>query len=169
MNIPFFSSRQHAAAKPAIPAEKTFFNSPFTGELHPITEVPDEAFASKVTGDGFFVYPTDHIVYAPADGSVTFVFDTRHAIGMITDSGTEYLLHIGIDTVKLNGNGFRVLVRDGQKVKKGDTLMEFDSTLIKQHAPSDACLCIFTSLQNGQEIHLATSGIVNAMDPAVWF
>ncbi|WP_293988326.1 PTS transporter subunit IIABC [uncultured Megasphaera sp.] len=151
------------------PAEKRYFNSPFTGTLHPITEAPDEAFAGKMTGDGFFVYPTDNTVYAPEDGTVTFVFDTKHAIGMTTADGLEYLLHIGIDTVKLEGKGFKVFVENGQDVKKGDKLMEFDDEFIKANAPSDACLCIFTDLEEGKEVHLAADGSIKAGDRAVWF
>lgn len=163
-----------APAEPAKPvpadaAEKTYFNSPFTGELHPIADAPDEAFAGKMTGDGFFVYPTENTVYAPADGEVTFVFDTKHAIGMTTSDGIEYLLHIGIDTVKLNGQGFTVFVKDGQAVKKGDKLMEFDMDYIKEHAPSDACLCIFTDMDAIPEVHMASSGQIHALDKAVWF
>lgn len=150
-------------------AEKRYFNSPFTGSLHPITEAPDEAFASKMTGDGFFVTPTDGTVYAPEDGTVTFVFDTKHAMGMTTADGVEYLLHIGIDTVKLDGKGFKVFVENGQDVKKGDKLMEFDDEYIKANAPSDACLCIFTDLKEGKEVHLAAEGNVKAGDQAVWF
>lgn len=150
-------------------AERQYFNSPFTGELHPITDAPDEAFAGKMTGDGFFVYPTDNVVYAPADGMVGFVFDTKHAIGMATEDGVEYLLHIGIDTVNLKGEGFQVFVENGQEVKKGDKLMEFDDEFIKKNAPSDACLCIFTDMDEIPEVHLAAEGQVKAGDKAVWF
>jgi PTS system D-glucosamine-specific IIC component len=156
-------------AKPATPTEKHVFNSPFSGELHPITEAPDEAFAAKMTGDGFFVYPTDNTVYAPDDGTVTFVFDTKHAIGMTSSDGTEYLLHIGVDTVKLEGKGFKVFVDNGQEVKKGDKLMEFDDEFIKANAPSDACLCIFTDLEEGREVHLEKQGTIKALDEAIWF
>lgn len=156
-------------AEPETAAEKHYFNSPFTGSLHPITEAPDEAFASKMTGDGFFVTPTDGTVYAPEDGTVTFVFDTKHAMGMTTADGVEYLLHIGIDTVKLEGKGFKVFVENGQDVKKGDKLMEFDDEYIKANAPSAACLCIFTDLEEGKEVHLAAEGNVKAGDQAVWF
>ena len=79
------------------------FNSPFTGELHPITDAPDEVFSEKMTGDGFLVYPTDSAVYAPCDSTVDLVFDTKHALGLRTADGLEYMLHIGIDTVELNG------------------------------------------------------------------
>ncbi|XOQ26714.1 MAG: PTS system, glucose-like IIB component [Mitsuokella multacida] len=137
--------------------------SPVAGEVHPIAEAPDEAFASKMMGDGFFVYPTDETVYAPADGEVVFVFDTKHAIGMKATDGTEYLLHIGVDTVNLGGKGFEVFVEAGQKVKKGDKLMHFDDAYIKEHAKSDACLVIFTGLQEGQSISMEKQGNVEAL------
>ena len=107
------------------------FNSPFTGELHPITDAPDEVFSEKMTGDGFLVYPTDSAVYAPCDSTVDLVFDTKHALGLRTADGLEYMLHIGIDTVQMNGAGFQVFVEPGQTVKQGDKLLEFDAAAIR--------------------------------------
>ena len=130
------------------------FNSPFTGILHPITEAPDEAFAQKMTGDGFFVYPEDNTVYAPCDSDVTFVFDTHHAMGLTASDGTEYLLHIGIDTVRLQGEGFTVFVEAGQHVQKGDRLLSFDEKLIREKATSDACICLFPELPENWEVRL---------------
>ncbi|MBF1692702.1 MAG: PTS transporter subunit EIIC, partial [Selenomonas sp.] len=129
-----------AAAQEAAPSagEKHTLCSPVTGTVHPITEAPDDAFASKMMGDGFFVYPTVGEVLAPADGEVVFVFDTKHAIGMKSADGTEYLLHIGVDTVALGGKGFEVFVEAGQQVKKGDRLMTFDIDYIRANATSDA-------------------------------
>ena len=161
--------KKEAAAPAKTDAEKRYFNSPFTGALHPITEAPDEAFASKMTGDGFFVYPKDGVVYAPEDSTVTFVFETNHAIGMTTADGVEYLLHIGIDTVNLNGQGFKVFVENGQEVKKGDKLMEFDDEYIKANAPSDACLCIFTDTDQVSDVSLVKTGNVKAGEQAVYF
>lgn len=149
--------------------KKIYFASPFTGELHPITDAPDEAFASKMTGDGFMVYPTDGTVYAPADSKVTFVFDTKHAVGLAAADGTEYMLHIGIDTVKLQGQGFTVFVTDGQHVKKGDKLLEFDNEFVKTHAASNACLCLFTDTEKIKTVHMAAAGTIHALDTAVWF
>ena len=88
---------------------------------------------------------------------------------MTTADGVEYLLHIGIDTVNLNGQGFKVFVENGQEVKKGDKLMEFDDEYIKANAPSDACLCIFTDTDQVPEVHLAANGKVKAGDQAVYF
>ena len=128
--------------------------SPFQGVLKPITEAPDEAFASKAMGDGYLVMPEDGIVEAPEDGEVMFVFPSKHAIGLKAADGTEYLLHIGVDTVKLNGEGFTVFVSDGQKIKKGEKLMEFDPSYIREHAVSDACIVIFTGLTEGESLSL---------------
>ena len=147
--------------------KKNRFASPFSGQLCPITETPDEAFAEKMNGDGFMVRPSDGRVLAPADSTVNVVVETKHAMGLTTKEGLEYLLHIGIDTVKLNGSGFTVYVQDGQDVKKGDTLMTFDTAYVKANAPSDACLCVFTDLQEGQEVFLLKGGSVKALEDAV--
>jgi len=128
--------------------------SPFQGVLKPITEAPDEAFASKAMGDGYLVMPENGTVVAPEDGEVMFVFPSKHAIGLKAADGTEYLLHIGVDTVKLNGEGFTVFVSDGQKIKKGDKLMEFDPAYIREHAVSDVCIVIFTGLTEGESLSL---------------
>ena len=156
-----------AAAQKAAPSagEKHTLCSPVTGTVHPITEAPDDAFASKMMGDGFFVYPTVGEVLAPADGEVVFVFDTKHAIGMKSADGTEYLLHIGVDTVALGGKGFEVFVEAGQQVKKGDRLMKFDIDYIRANATSDACLVIFTGLPEGTSVEMTATGEVKALDP----
>ena len=149
------------AAAPAPAHGDHKFASPANGTVHPITEAPDEGFSGKMMGDGFFVAPSDGMVVAPADGEVMFVFDTKHAIGMKTADGTEYLIHYGIDTVKLGGKGFEVFVENGQKVKKGDKLMKADLDYIKANAPSDVCLVIFTG---GQAVHVEKSYSVKALD-----
>ena len=156
-----------AAAQEAAPSagEKHTLCSPVTGTVHPITEAPDDAFASKMMGDGFFVYPTVGEVLAPADGEVVFVFDTKHAIGMKSADGTEYLLHIGVDTVALGGKGFEIFVEAGQQVKKGDRLMTFDIDYIRANATSDACLVIFTGLPEGTSVEMTATGEVKALDP----
>lgn len=121
----------------------------------------------KMNGDGFMVQPADGDVFAPADSTVNFVFETKHAMGLTTKDGREYMLHIGIDTVNLKGNGFTVFVKDGQAVKKGDKLMTFDTAYVKANAPSDACLCVFTDLPEGKEVALLKSGKVKALEDAV--
>lgn len=140
------------------------FASPFKGEAHPITDTPDEAFAGKMMGDGFMVIPEDGVVYASEDSDVSFVFPSKHAIGLTTKDGVEYLLHIGVDTVKLDGAGFEVYVNDGDSVKKGDKLMSFDIQYIKAHAISEACIVVFTSLEDTDRISMKKTGKVNALE-----
>jgi len=136
--------------------------SPVNGVAADLSEAPDEAFAGRMMGDGAIVTPSESKVVAPEDGEVSFVFDTKHAIGFVTASGTELLLHMGIDTVKLNGQGFEVLVKDGDKVKKGDLLMKLDLAYLKEHAPSLASPVLCTELSENQKIRLLKSGNIRA-------
>ena len=167
-NAPAAAEEKPAAAKTPAAAPtgaRRTLCSPVTGTVHPITEAPDEAFASKMMGDGFFIDPSKGEVLAPEDGEVVFVFDTKHAIGMKSADGMEYLLHIGVDTVALGGKGFKVFVESGQQVKKGDKLMEFDIPYIQKNAKSDACLVIFTGLPEGASVEMTATGEVKALDP----
>lgn len=132
--------------------------SPVTGETAPITEASDEAFAGKMMGDGYIVRPAEGMVYAPEDAEVSFVFPSKHAVGLRSEDGTEYLIHIGVDTVNLNGQGFETFVKDGDQVKKGDRLIGFDIKYIQENAKSDECIIVFTSLQEGEEIRLTKPG-----------
>ena len=138
--------------------------SPVQGEAAPITEASDEAFAGKMMGDGYIVKPEKGVVYAPEDATVSFVFPSKHAVGMLSDDGVEYLIHVGVDTVNLNGNGFETFVKDGDRVKKGDKLITFDIKYIREHAKSDECIIVFTSLQEGEEIRLTQQGKVSQLD-----
>lgn len=157
------------AAAPAAAGGTHTFAAPANGTVHPITEAPDEAFAGKMMGDGFFVAPSDGTVVAPCDSEVMFVFDTKHAIGMKAADGTEYLIHYGVDTVKLGGKGFEVFVQNGQKVKKGEKIMQVDLDYVKANAPSDVCLVIFTGLAEGQSVKMEASGEVKALDTVASF
>ena len=94
--------------------------SPCEGTVTPLTEVPDPTFSEKILGDGFAVIPSEGRFFAPADGEVTMVFDTLHAVTMTTAQGTELLLHVGLETVTLKGEPFRVHVAAGDQVKQGD-------------------------------------------------
>lgn len=104
--------------------------SPIKGEIKPLNEVEDEAFSSGIMGQGVAIIPSEGKLYAPCDGEVTAFFPTGHAIGMMTDSGLEVLMHVGMDTVQLDGKGFTPKVEQGAKVKKGDLLLEFDLDVI---------------------------------------
>ena len=120
------------AEKPAAPARQPQrLGAHLAGTVVPMEQVQDEAFASCVLGEGVAIEPTEGKLYAPADALVDNLFDTHHAIGLVTGSGVELLLHIGIDTVKLGGQHFTAHVKTGQKVKKGDLLISFDLDAIK--------------------------------------
>ena len=159
-----------ATEEAAAPAEEsivstTIISSPITGLATALENVPDEGFADKMMGDGAAVTPEDATICAPEDGEVVFVFDTRHAIGFQTDSGVALLLHIGIDTVNLNGEGFEVFVENGQKVKKGEPLMKIDIDFLKSHAPSLCSPVLCTELAPNQRIRQIGDGEIKAGDP----
>ena len=139
--------------------------SPVDGIAADLSTAPDEGFAGKMMGDGAVVTPTEGTVYAPADGEVEFIFDTKHAIGFQTDSGIPMLLHMGIDTVKLEGKGFEILVTEGQKVKKGDPMLKLDLEYLKTHAPSVTSPVLCTELEENQRISVLADGPVKAGDP----
>ncbi len=121
-----------AAEKPAAPAKQdAVLAAHMNGTVVPMAEVQDEAFSNCILGDGVAVEPSEGKLYAPADGEVDNLFDTHHAIGLVTEDGVEILLHIGINTVELGGKHFEAHVEVGQKVKKGDLLISFDMEAIK--------------------------------------
>lgn len=145
--------------------DRIVISSPISGIAADLVTAPDEAFAQKMMGDGAVVTPEDPYVYAPEDGEVAFVFDTKHAIGFITESGISLLIHVGIDTVKLNGKGFEALVESGQEVKKGDPMLKLDLDYLSQNAPSIVSPVLCTELEDNQRIHLLKEGQIKAGEP----
>lgn len=137
-------------------------SSPMKGAAANLSTAPDEAFAEGMMGDGAVVTPVDPIVRAPEDGEISFVFDTKHAIGFLTDSGISLLIHVGIDTVKLNGEGFEVYVENGQKVKKGEPVLKLDINYLKENAPSLASPVVCTELSKNQKVRLLKEGEIRA-------
>ncbi len=126
--------------------------SPLDGKVLRMEDVPDQAFSQKMMGDGFAIDPTSGDVYAPIDAEIALVFEaTGHAIGLKTEDGMEILLHFGIDTVNLQGEGFDVKVKQGDKVKAGDLLLSVDLESVKAKAPSVVTPVIFTNLA-GKEL-----------------
>ena len=134
--------------------------SPFHGESAPITASPDEAFAEKMMGDGATVVPCEGVVTAPCDATISFVFDTNHAIGLELEDGVEMLIHVGINTVALKGQGFKALVQEGDQVKKGDKLLEFDLDYIRENASSTSSPVLFTTMEDNQQLRLIKAGHV---------
>ena len=105
--------------------------APLNGQAVPVTEVPDPTFAEGMLGNGIAIIPADGKVYAPCDASVDMMFDTGHAVSLVADNGAEILIHVGLETVSLEGKPFKVHVKNGDKVKKGDLMIEADLEAIK--------------------------------------
>jgi PTS system glucose-specific IIA component len=109
--------------------------SPINGILLKIEDVPDPVFSRKMVGDGVALEPTEGIVYSPVNGTLIQLFPTKHALGIKTEEGLEVLIHIGMDTVEMKGNGFESFVSEGEKVKIGNKLLKFDMELVKKEHP----------------------------------
>ena len=138
--------------------------APADGRVAVLSETPDPTFAEGMLGQGVVIFLTGDKIYSPVDGEVQFVFDTKHAIGILSNQGNEILLHIGIDTVNLKGEGFTPHVQQGQKIKKGDLLMDIDLQYIKEHAKSEATPIIFTNLKPESTLTILKMGDVKALD-----
>lgn len=139
--------------------KKEEFVSPMSGQIIPMEQVPDPAFSQKMMGDGFAVIPSEGTVKAPVSGTVEAAFPTGHAFGIRAEDGMELLIHIGIDTVNLGGNGFEVFVKQGDPVKQGDVLVKVDLDYVKQQGKSTVSPVIFTS---GETISILKEGSVEA-------
>ena len=111
--------------------------APMAGTAVPVTEVPDPTFSTGMLGDGIAIEPTDGKVLAPCDATVDTMFDTGHAVSLVADCGAEVLIHVGLETVGLQGKGFTIHAQNGQKVKKGDLLIEADLEAIKAAGSTD--------------------------------
>lgn len=138
--------------------------SPIKGKVIPISEVPDQVFSQKMMGDGFAIEPEEGLVVAPADGKIIHVFPTKHAIGLMTEGGREILIHFGIDTVNLKGEGFEALVNEGEEVKAGQPLLRADLNFIKERVPSIITPIVFTNLSEGESIVLEKTGAVKTKE-----
>ncbi|MGV3465713.1 MAG: PTS sugar transporter subunit IIA [Heyndrickxia sp.] len=106
--------------------------APLTGKVVQLEEVPDEVFSQKMMGDGVAIIPSNSTVYSPFDGEIVNVFQTKHAITLRSDEGVELLIHMGLDTVNLKGEGFDIKVSDGEKITKGSLLANFDLNKVKE-------------------------------------
>lgn len=151
--IPVSPELEHSEKK----AEE--ITSPVSGEIISIEEVKDPTFSQKILGDGFAVIPSDSIIKAPADGHIEVAYETRHAIGMTTKNGVEIMIHVGIDTVALNGEGFEMFVNSGQNVKKGDDLIKVDFDVLNKAGKDSTVMVIFTGEENVSQLKLGTNAI----------
>ena len=125
---------------------------PLEGKIVSITDVPDPVFSQKMMGDGIAIDPSNGVLVAPADGQIMNVFPTKHALSMSDNNGKEILIHVGLDTVTLKGEGFTAFVKDGDKVKRGQKLLEIDFEAIKSKVPSIITPMVFTNLGENEKV-----------------
>ena len=157
------------AKKETKPSEKpgskaAAVSAPVSGICIPLSEVNDAVFSQKILGDGAAIIPSEGKVYAPVNGTVSTVFDTKHAIGLLSEDGVELLIHIGIDTVNLEGKYFTAHVESGQKIKKGDLLVSFDQEMIRKAGYDTVTPVLITNTAEFHSIHTDASGNVKAGD-----
>lgn len=126
------------------PKEETI-TAPLDGTMVPLEDVPDPVFAQKMMGDGIAIDPADGDVVAPVDGEIVQLFPTKHAIGLRSEAGVELLIHVGIDTVSMNGEGFTAYVKAGDRVKRGERLLSVDFSLVRDKAKSAVTPIIITN------------------------
>lgn len=133
--------------------------SPADGEIVSLEDVPDATFAEKMLGDGFAVIPSGNEIYSPADGELSVLFPTKHAFAVTTDSGLELLVHVGIDTVELNGEGYTAYVKQGDKVQKGDLILTLDTEFIKGKGKNLITPVIVTNMDAVEKIDVKSGEI----------
>lgn len=144
--------------------ETTVFTSVANGSVHPLEEAADPVFADKMMGEGYFVEPTDGAIFAPVAGKISTIFPTKHAIGITTASGLEVLLHMGINTVELDGKPFEVLVKEGQKVTPETQLASVDLSAIKEAGKGTSMMVLITNMNDVETNVLEKTGAVSASE-----
>lgn len=138
--------------------------SPVSGKVIPVSKVNDEAFASEMMGKGVGIIPNDGKVYAPFDGTISALFDTNHAVGLTGENGLETLIHIGIDTAKLDGKGFEVHTKTDASVKKGDLLVEFDKELLEKEGFDTTVIFIVVNMDQVKDMKIEDEKTVKALE-----
>ena len=142
--------------------------SPLSGKTIPLSKVKDKVFSSGVLGDGIAIEPYTGIAYAPADGKVTTFFPTGHAIGITTKDGIELLIHIGVDTVRLNGKFFKPLVKQGDQLQTGQPMLEFDIEGIKREGYETITSVIVTNQDLWKKMGATATQETAAGDALLW-
>lgn len=140
--------------------------APLSGEIVNIEDVPDVVFAEKIVGDGIAIKPTGNKMVAPVDGTIGKIFETNHAFSIESDSGVELFVHFGIDTVELKGEGFKRIAEEGQRVKVGDTVIEFDLPLLEEKAKSTLTPVVISNMDEIKEL-IKLSGSVTVGETPV--
>lgn len=130
--------------------------APVTGDIKPLEEVPDPVFSQKMMGEGIAILPKEGKVYSPVDGTVILIAATKHAVGIRANDGTEILIHVGLETVSLNGKGFRVAVNEGDKISVGQLIMEVDWEYISINAKSTITPIVITNSEDRNKHYILT-------------
>ncbi len=169
---PVTAAAGEGSAAGAVPVKEardkdSVVGAPVAGKVIPLSEVEDGAFASEALGKGMAIIPSEGKIYAPCDGTISAFFPTGHALGLETEDGVEILIHVGLDTVSLNGEGFNKKAELGNKVKKGDLLLEFDMETIKAAGLSTTTPVIITNTDDFAEVIPITSGEVRPGDTVI--
>lgn len=146
-----------------VAAEKDVLYLPVEGEVIPLEAIGDGIFSEGVLGKGCGIRPSEETVYAPVNGTVTTVADTRHALGIVSDDGIEVLIHVGMDTVDMNGDGFSVLVAPNQKIKCGQPILKFNASKIKAAGHPTTTAFIVTNSDNFEEVAILQTGTMKKM------
>lgn len=149
-------------SKPSNEAAWVTIRAPFSGKTVPLTEVPDPVFSQKMVGDGVAVLPESDQLLAPVAGTLTHLFPTGHAAGITTDEGLEILIHIGMNTVDLKGEGFTVLATQGKRVQVGEPLIRIDLEKLQKTAKSMVSPVVVTNMDRVAQIKPAASSVVQA-------
>lgn len=134
--------------------------APISGEIIKIEDLPDVVFAEKIIGDGVAIRPTGNKIVAPVNGTIGKIFETNHAFSIESDNGIELFVHFGIDTVELKGEGFTRLVEQGQKVRQGDLVLEFDLPLLEEKAKSILTPVVVSNMDKIRELTKLTGSVI---------
>lgn len=139
--------------------------APLSGEIVNVEDVPDVVFAEKIVGDGIAILPTGNKIVAPVDGTIGKIFETNHAFSVESNEGIELFVHFGIDTVELKGEGFKRIAEEGQIVKKGDVIIEFDLPLLEKKAKSTLTPVVISNMDEIKELTKLSGSVVMGKTP----
>ncbi|MEI8631840.1 PTS glucose transporter subunit IIA [Vibrio sp. PP-XX7] len=141
--------------------------APLSGEIVNIEDVPDVVFAEKIVGDGIAIKPSGDKMVAPVNGTIGKIFETNHAFSIESEDGVELFVHFGIDTVELKGEGFHRVAEEGQVVKVGDTIIEFDLALLQEKAKSTLTPVVISNMDEIKELNKLSGSVIVGETPVL--
>ncbi|GAA4882402.1 PTS glucose transporter subunit IIA [Ferrimonas pelagia] len=161
----FLSRLRRLVADRDVPSEGVDILAPVSGQLVAIEKVPDVVFSEKIVGDGIAIEPEGDQIVAPLDGTIGRLFDANHAFSLESPLGLELFVHFGIDTVELGGAGFKRLVDEGQQVKAGQPILEFDLAYLKEHAKSTLTPVVIANMEDVRALDKKEGSVVAGTTP----